>query len=112
LQALTLLNDPVYVEAAQALAQRVLKEKFSATVDQKIRYAFELCIARPPTDGEVKTLRRLFETQLDASRKDPTAPEKLLRDAPKLDGISAPEFAAWYSIASALLNLDETITKG
>ena len=107
-----MLNDPVYVEAAQALAKRVLKEKSAANIEGKIRHAFELCLSRAPKDVEVKTLVRLYEEQLRASQKDVAAAEKLSRDLAKPDGIDAAEFAAWYSLASALLNLDETITKG
>jgi hypothetical protein len=112
LQALTLLNDPVYVEAAQALARRVLWEKPAANVEERIRHAFELCVARAPADSELKTLRRLFEAQLKASRQEPAAAEQLVGKFSKPEGVSMAEFAAWYSVATALLNLDETITKG
>ncbi|MEO5803047.1 MAG: PSD1 and planctomycete cytochrome C domain-containing protein [Verrucomicrobiota bacterium] len=112
LQALTLLNDPVYVEAAQALAKRVVEEKPNASLEEKMRHAFEICLSRPPTGGEMKTLTRLYEEQLQSSRKDVATAEKLLRDFAKPKGIEAAEFAAWFSVASALLNLDETITKG
>jgi hypothetical protein len=112
LQALTVLNDPVYVEAAQALATRVLKENPSAGVEEKIRCAFELCLAREPKASEMQLLRRLYEAQLQASKAAPAIAEKLLPDAAKNTGVDAAQFAAWYSIASALLNLDETITKG
>ncbi|MEQ1859802.1 MAG: PSD1 and planctomycete cytochrome C domain-containing protein [Chthoniobacteraceae bacterium] len=90
LQALTLLNDPVYVEAAQAFAKRIVSEKPKADVDTRLRHAFRLAVARAPKDGELATLRELF----DAGRT------------------AADEAAAWYSVAAALLNLDETITKG
>jgi hypothetical protein len=112
LQALTLLNDPVYVEASVALAKRVLKEKPNASIDDKIRHAFELCLARVPKDGEMKTLKNLYEVQLQSSTKNAAAAEKLFHEFSKPEGISAAEFAAWYSVTSALLNLDETITKG
>jgi hypothetical protein len=111
MQALTLLNDPVYVEVAHAFAKKVLKEKSSATVEQKIRYAFELCVARAPQENEMKTLVRLYHEQLQASRTNPAATEVLLREVSKPDGVDAAEFAAWFSIASALLNFNETITK-
>jgi hypothetical protein len=111
LQALTMLNDPVYVEAAAALAKRVLKEKGAASVEEKIRLAFELCTARLPDHTEVKVLTRLFQQQLQSSQNAGAQAEKLLHDM-RPAGISAAEFAAWYSVASAILNLDETITKG
>jgi len=112
LQALTLLNDPVYVEAAQALAKRVLTEKPSANVEEKLRYAFALCVGRTPSAREIKILTNLYEEQLQSSRNDVAAAKKLFRDISKPPGVDVSEFAAWYSVATALLNLDETVTKG
>jgi hypothetical protein len=90
LQALTLLNDPVYVEAAQALAKRIVVEQPTSDVEARIRYAFRLAVARTPRDGELGTLRKLFDAEHAAAGED----------------------SAWYAVATALLNLDETITKG
>ena len=90
LQALTLLNDPVYVEAAQALAKRIAAEQSTSDLDARLQYAFRLAVARAPKVSELATLRALFEAQRSAGG----------------------EPAAWYAIATALLNLDETITKG
>ena len=126
LQALTLLNDPVYVEAARALAQRTLREKPDASMTERIRHAFQLCLSRAPAEREVQTLARLYEAQLAASRDAAPAPApeaaarktKAARKAakaaepPKSPGGDSAEFAAWQSVAAALLNLDETITKG
>ncbi|MBL9190478.1 MAG: PSD1 domain-containing protein [Opitutaceae bacterium] len=89
LQALTLLNDPVYVEAAAALAQRVHREQPDATDEARLRHAFRLCVAREPASIELAALHRLLAQQRGA-RDDATA---------------------WRAVASALLNLDETITK-
>ncbi len=63
LQALTLLNDPVYVEAAQALAQRVLRESASSSVEARIAMLVRLCTSRQPTDREVAILRELYDAQ-------------------------------------------------
>ena len=89
LQALTLLNDPVYVEAAAALAQRVARELPDATDAARLRHAFGLCVARAPLPAELTALRELLAAQRAA--KD--------------------DSAAWQAVAAALLNLDETITK-
>ena len=89
LQALTLLNDPVYVEAAHAFAARIVREQPAADVDARLRHAFRLAVARPPRDGELAVLRRLYESEVAAGKED----------------------AAWFAVASALLNLDETITR-
>jgi hypothetical protein len=113
LQALTLLNDPVYVEAAMALAKRVVTERPTADVDGRIRHAFCLCLARQPRDAERKILRALYDDQLRALRSKPgERVRELLAAFPVPRGVPLDEFAAWYAVATALLNLDETITKG
>ncbi len=112
LQALTLLNDPVYVEAGMALARRILTEKPSANVEERIRHGFRLCLARQPQEGEVRVLRRLFEAQLAAYREDGKPAWDLVADFPKVENVSAEELASWYAVATTLLNLDEMITKG
>jgi hypothetical protein len=119
LQALTLLNDPVYVEAAAALAQRLLSETGEASDIARLRYAFRLCLAREPRDPEVRVLRQLLDQQRASSVADSKAVENLLAGFQKLNstlsvpsGYAPGEFAAWYAVATVLLNLDETITKG
>jgi hypothetical protein len=92
LQALTLLNDPVYVEAAEAFADRVRMESTGSLEDQ-LTYAFRLAVARAPKDFELSALKNLFQQEKEFTKQP------------------VPEDAAWYSVASALLNLDETITK-
>ncbi len=57
LQALTLLNDPVYVEAAEALAGRIQKDRPKGTIDEQLRYAFQLAVARTPEEREVSALK-------------------------------------------------------
>ncbi|MEO8075153.1 MAG: DUF1553 domain-containing protein [Acidobacteriota bacterium] len=112
LQALALLNDPTYVEASRALAQRTLLEG-GKDRDDRLAYAFRLATARKPTGEEAKVLRSLLGDRLSAFRKDRPAALKLLgvgesaRD-PRLD---AAELAAWTTVTSVILNLDETITK-
>ena len=104
LQALTLLNDPVYVEAAQALAERMQGGPPDQSLDSRIDAMFQLCTARLPNAQERATLRELYVEQLAASRQ---RSEKQDSDAPN----SAAELAAWSSVATVLLNLHETITK-
>jgi Protein of unknown function (DUF1553)/Protein of unknown function (DUF1549)/Planctomycete cytochrome C len=111
LQALAMLNDPVYVEAAGALAKRVLKEKPSASTEEKIQHAFLLCTGRLPDRSEKEILLHLFQQQLQSGQSTTADAAKLLHDL-RPEGIDAAEFAAWYSVASALLNLDETFSKG
>jgi hypothetical protein len=111
LQALTLLNDPVYVEAAQALAARTLREKPGTEVDERINHMFRVCVSRYPSAQELASLRRLYDAQLHAASADPETTGALVGAVQLPDGVSRHELAAWYAIATVLLNLDETITK-
>jgi hypothetical protein len=106
LQALTLMNDPVYVEAAEALAQRVLNNAGNGD-DQRIEYAMRVAVSREPTADEVAVLKKLLIEERAAAK---TRAVHLLAKPPS--GISAADFDAWYAVATAILNLDETITKG
>jgi hypothetical protein len=110
LQALNLLNDPVFFEAAQGLATRVLRET-SASLNERIRYAFELCLARSPKPGELERLVRFYEEQKEYLRRNPGAAESLYA-AHGVEGVDSAEAAVWVSISRALLNLDEFITRG
>ncbi len=109
LQALTLMNDPVYVEAAMAFAKRVLTEKPTANTDERIAHAFRLAMARAPRAGELATLTQLLEV---SRAKDAKAAKEFIANFALPTGVTAEEFTAWYAVAAALLNLDETITKG
>jgi hypothetical protein len=112
LQALTLLNDPVYVEAAEALASRVLKERPNADVEEQIAYIFRLCVSREPSQFERDALRRLYDEQLQQARLHPKSTREFVGSSKLPSGVSREQMAAWYAVATALLNLDETITKG
>lgn len=112
LQALTLLNDPVYVEAAQALTIRMLKERPKADIEEQIAHMFQIVVSREPAPRERKVLRQLYDEQLRQSRAHPKAARELVGSLTAPRGISREQLAAWYAVATALLNLDETITKG
>jgi hypothetical protein len=109
LQALTLLNDPVFFEGAQGLARRVLVER-SGPVEERLEYAFRLCLTRPPTPAERARLRRLYEELLALSRAQPDQGAKLA-GTPVPAGVTPPEAAAWVGVARAIMNLDEFVTR-
>ena len=111
LQALTLMNDPVYVEAAMAFARRVLTERPTASTDSRIAHAFRLAVARDPGAGETAALRQLLTDQLAAGQADSPSAQEFVGEFAIPDGVTAEEFAAWYAVCAAILNLDETITK-
>ena len=118
LQALVLLNDPAYVEAARVLAQRVLREVAGADPAQRLIYAFRLCTSRTPTTRELEVLTRVYEQQRVSYREDPNAAEELVSagaSSRRTDfnpfRVDVTELAAWTAVANLLLNLDETITR-
>jgi hypothetical protein len=115
LQALTLLNDEAFVEMALGLAQRVLHERPQENADERLRYAFRLAVAREPSPQELGALRDLLDAQSRRIVKDKEAPEVLLagvRSFTPAPDVDRNELAAWYFVANAILNLDETITRG
>jgi hypothetical protein len=121
LQALTLLNDPAYVEFAKVLGQRMLKgrEALGRSRDLKkpeedarrLAYGFRLCTSRPPTDKEAEILKKLLDDQRAHFKADAGAAKKLLGvgDAKIDEALDPAEAAAWACVASTLLNLDATI---
>lgn len=116
LQALTLLNDPAYVEMAIALADRVLSEKPDADTASRLDHAFRLVLAREIRESERATLTDLLTRRLALYRAD-AAGAKSVVDATRgfftpQSGADPAELAAWFFIANTLLNLDETVTKG
>jgi hypothetical protein len=112
LQALTLLNDPSYVEAARALAERIVRSGESSP-ESRIRYAYRQVLSRAAQPAEVQLLASLHGKHLAQYRADRKAAEELLRvgEQPAPPDIDAAELAAWTSVARVLLNLHETITR-
>jgi len=112
LQALTLWNDPVFMECAQAMAQRVIKESPDETIEQRIRYAFTLSLSRAPTREESQDIRELYALSLKAYQDDTELVDDIAGKTSQPGSVSAAEFAAWIAVARTLINLDEFITRG
>ncbi len=112
LQALALMNDKQYVEAARKLGARMMKEGGS-TPQERLTYGFRLTTARTPTAKEMDVLQRTLQKQLQTFAADKAAADKLLAygDSPKIMDLDSGEHAAWTMVANLLINLDETITK-
>jgi hypothetical protein len=112
LQALVLMNDPTYVEAARKLAERLMIEAVST--EDRITLAFRLVLARQPNAEERGVMRKLFDEQRAVYRRDGPAALKLLAvgEAKRNEKLDPAELAAWAMMASMILNLDETLTKG
>ena len=107
LQSLNLLNDPVFFDAAQALAARILTER-PGGFRERLDYAFRLTLARRPEAVEIDSLATSFERQKQILRTDPAASSAIF---PADLGVDRTEAAAWVGISSVLLNLDEFITR-
>jgi len=112
LQALNLLNDPTYVEAARFLAQRMIKEG-GTTIESRLTHGFHLLLARNPSQQELQVLTAAVERSIQDFTKDPEAAKQLLSlgEAKSDDKLPPAELAAYTTVASTLINLDETITK-
>jgi hypothetical protein len=115
LQALTTLNEPIFLDCARALALRTVQEG-GGKDPERLNFAFRACLTRPPTQREAATLLALLQKEThrfadgnlnpwDLAASNPTQPPALP------GGTTAPQLAAWTVVARVLLNLDETITK-
>jgi len=112
LAALTLLNDPSFIEAARVFAARALLEGPESDAE-RIAWAWRKALSRAPSDRERQTLERLLEAERATFAANPEAASKLLATglAPNPEAIEPTELAAWTSVARAILNLHETITR-
>jgi hypothetical protein len=112
LQALALMNDVTYVEAARNLGQRMMREG-GLKPDQRIEFGFRTATSRAPDAKEREVLLRSFHRALDRYQTDAGAAGKLLSQGDsKPDAALDPrELAAYATVASLILNMDEAVTK-
>lgn len=112
LQALTLMNDVTYVEAARALAERAMRDG-GTTPQDRLSHAFRLVLARRPTETELSILLRGWERNRERFQKDPAGAIALTSagESPRNETLDPAEWAAYASLAGLILNLDEAITK-
>lgn len=113
LQSLLLLNGPQFVEAAQAMARRLLREG-GASVETKVTLGFRLATGRRPTLEEAELIESLYHAEIRRFTADEVAAKRLLQvgSDSHLPDLSLLELAAWTSVTRMLLNLDEAISKG
>ena len=111
-QALVLLNDPVFVEAARALAERLLSES-KLDDNGRIVRAFRLALSRKPTTEEVKVLGKLLEMQRKRYLADVDSAKKLVSVGQKATAadLNVSELASWTAVSRAVLNLYETTAR-
>ena len=114
LQALTLLNDPAFIELSMGLANRLLTE--AATAEERIRLGFQLCLNREPDVEEVRLLPGLVAQQTKEFAAQANSAKAIVVHANALGQATRPvtgdaAFSAWTMVARVMLNLDETITR-
>jgi hypothetical protein len=113
LQALVTLNDPVFVEAAQALARRIVDEAPGESVAERAAYGFRLCLLRPPQEAEVQRLVALYEQANERFQRRPEQAKRLasepLGSVP--ESVDVVELANWTVVGNVLLNLDEVLSR-
>ena len=112
LQALVLLNDPTYIESARRLAERLLKDG-GQTIESRLACAFKCAVSRPPNADEQRILLAIFREALSRYSKDQNAAKQLLAVGESVwDATLDPiDLATWTTVASTILNMDETISK-
>jgi len=101
-QALVLLNDPTYVEAARVFAERIVKEG-GKTAEEQAAWALQEAVSRPATDAEVKVLAGLYAKHAKQYASDKAAAQKLVTTGPRplAKDVDIAELAAWTSVARA-----------
>ncbi len=109
LQALTTLNDPVYFEAARALAKRIMTGG-GEDATARATYGFRLALTRHPTQPELDRILGYYRAELDRFQKDPKSAGEVIKGYGS-SSLDAADQAAWTMVANVLLNLDESITK-
>ena len=111
-QALVLLNDPSYVEAARAFAVRILRE-CRGDEAERIAWGWNQALGRVPTGPEIASIRSLLEKHRLQFRSDPASAAQYTHvgTSPAPSDLDASELAAWMDVARTLLNLHETITR-
>ena len=112
MQALTLLNDPTYVETARVYAARIIREGGETPAD-RINWAYRRALSRLPEQKELDIMTGLFEKHKNEYTSNPDAAKTLsaLGNTPATQGIEPIELASWTSVARVILNLHETITR-
>ena len=112
LQALTLLNDPTFLEASRVLATKLLSLQ-RASDDARLDRAYETALARPIKPPEQRSLEQFLALQREHYKSSPEEAKKLAQIglAPEPKGVDETELAAWTQVCRVILNLHETITK-
>jgi hypothetical protein len=111
LQALVTMNDPVYIEAAQAYGRIAIRQPGS--LNEKLEFALSRALSRPVKPEEVAVLKRLYDKAVDALRSQPEQAKKLATDpiGAVPEGTDTIDLAAWTIVSNSILNLDEFLMR-
>ncbi|HEV2445774.1 MAG TPA: DUF1553 domain-containing protein, partial [Candidatus Sulfopaludibacter sp.] len=112
LQALNLMNDPVFFEAAQGMAFRVMHEApltGGGGFRDRLNYAYAIALGRPPAAREAERLGKYFDETLHNLDQDPKTVDALFPN--RIEGVPQAQAAAWVELSRVMLNLDEFITR-
>jgi hypothetical protein len=112
LQALTTLNDEVFVEAAQAMANKLMTQGPKDPIG-RAKLAFRLCVARQPEPKELGSILNFYDAQKKRFEKKELDPAQVALPDPSKPpkDMDLTELAAWTTVSRAMLNLDETLTR-
>ena len=113
MQALMLMNDPQFFEAARVFAERAIRLG-GQTPEERIAYMFEMATAREPKSSEAKLLLDTMQVHAEEFKADPEAAKELITvgESKPDEKLDAVEVATWTMIANLILNLDEVLNKG
>jgi hypothetical protein len=112
LQAFVTMNDPVYVEASQALARRIISEGGASPAD-RAAFGLRLCLIRPPSQSQIQSIVALYESELSHYQTDAAAAQKIAADplGALPAGTDPAEAAAWTVVGNVLLNMDGVLMR-
>jgi len=108
LQSRTVANDPVFTDLAQGLAQRILKSEASTSDTDRCVEMFRRCLTRSPEQAELELLLNFHSRELSRFTSNPAEAASFVRQT---DATTAPELAAWASVARTLFNTDEFVSR-
>jgi hypothetical protein len=110
LQALQLMNDVQFFEAARAFAERILSEA-GPSVGERIEFAFRTALARRPEPAEAALVKAALDRHAAGYQQNPAAAGRMIRtgESQPRTGLQEPELAAWTLVANLVLNLDEAL---
>ena len=112
LQALVLLNDPQFVEAARHFAERIIREGGRSDAE-RLQYGFRMAVSRLPSESEQTVLHKVLTNALSKYEANPDAAIAILAvgESKRDEALSPSHHAAWTIVASTIMNLDETLTR-